>query len=78
VIAKKPAKYGRRPQSISRKRSVSGCLIASGFKELSTSLDAAPGSLLWSMKISKGLLPNDKPELFKQMQHAAGFFWGKE
>ena len=53
-------------------------LIASGFKELSTSLDAAPGSLLWSMKISKGLLPNDKPELFKQMQHAAGFFWGKE
>lgn len=50
-------------------------LVATGFKELSTSLDASPGSLLWSMKISEGLLPNDNPELFKQMQRAARFFF---
>ena len=50
-------------------------LISAGFKELSLSLDAPAGTLLWSMKISEGLLPNDNPELFDQMQRATRFFF---
>jgi hypothetical protein len=50
-------------------------LVATGFRELSTLLDAPPGSLLWGMKISAGLQPDDKPELFKQMQRANRFFF---
>ncbi|PKL49508.1 MAG: hypothetical protein CVV42_05855 [Candidatus Riflebacteria bacterium HGW-Riflebacteria-2] len=50
-------------------------LVSAGFKELSASLDAPTGSLLWGMKIKAGLLPDDQPELFRQMQRAARFFF---
>ncbi|EKD81727.1 MAG: hypothetical protein ACD_39C01667G0003, partial [uncultured bacterium] len=50
-------------------------LIHAGSKELSVSLDAHPGTLLWYLKIRDGLLPLENPPLFKQMQRAASFFF---
>lgn len=50
-------------------------LIHAGSKELSASLDARPGTLLWYLKIRDGLLPLENPPLFKQMQRAASFFF---
>ena len=50
-------------------------LIHAGSKELSASLDAPSGTLLWYLKIKKGLLPMENQPLFNQMQRAANFFF---
>ena len=53
-------------------------LVFTGARELSISLDSPPGSLLWYLKVRKGVLPQENPELFKQMQRAASFFFVDE
>ncbi|MBU1108069.1 MAG: hypothetical protein KKB51_15460 [Candidatus Riflebacteria bacterium] len=61
--------------SYSEKDLYLAALVYIGARKLSVSLDAPSGTLLWYLKIREGLLPQDNPELFKQMQRAARFFF---
>jgi hypothetical protein len=50
-------------------------LVHTGFEKLPPSTNALPGTLLWGIKISQGLLPNDNARFFEHVQRITRFFF---